>query len=70
MFDSHRLNPQGFEKVSQFKTTMAKAVKIVLEDLPECREKSIFITKLEEAMFFGTKAIASQDENNEGITSY
>jgi hypothetical protein len=70
MFDTHKLNETGFEKIAEFKTTMSVAVNSVLTLLPEGREKSIFITKLEEAMFFGTKAIASGTENHTEITKY
>lgn len=70
MFDSHKLNPQGIEKVSAFKTAISMAVKSVSDLLPEGRDKSIFITKIEEAVFFGTRAIAANDENHEGKTEY
>lgn len=70
MFETHKLNDQGFEAVKQFKTTMAKAVTEVMEMLPEGREKSIFKTKLEEAMFFGTKALASKEENHTEVVQY
>jgi hypothetical protein len=70
MFDTHKLNPDGFAEVTRFKTLMAAATKLALDYLPEGREKSIFLTKLEEAMFFGTKAIASKPENHNEITKY
>lgn len=70
MFDTHKLNETGFEKVKTFKTTMSNAVKTVVDTLPEGREKAIFVTKLEEAMFFGTKAIASEPTNHTEVVTY
>jgi hypothetical protein len=70
MFDTHKLNESGFEEVRKFKSLMSLAVTEALSLLPDSREKSIFVTKLEEAMFFGTKAIASKTENHTEITKY
>ncbi len=70
MFDTHKLNETGFAQVKSFKTLMSDAVKHALTYLPEGRERSIFLTKLEEAMFFGTKAIASVPENHTEVTKY
>lgn len=70
MFDTHKLNEAGFETMKTYKSVMADAVKDVLDMMPESREKSIFITKMEEAVFFGAKAIASRAENHTEIISY
>jgi hypothetical protein len=50
MFETHKLNEQGFAEVNQLKTEMAKAITNALLLMPEGRDKSIFVTKLEEAM--------------------
>ena len=70
MFDTHKLNENGLVQVKLFKTLMSKAVTEALTYIPDSREKSIFVTKLEEAMFFGTKAIASEPLNHTEITKY
>ena len=70
MFETHKLNESGFAEVSKLKTGMNKAVSEALELMPEGREKSVFKTKLEEAMFFGTKAIATKPENHTEIVRY
>lgn len=70
MFDTHKLNDKGFEEVGQFKSLMSVAVYAALLMLPEGRDKSIFQTKIEEAIFFGTKAIASKPDNYTEITKY
>ncbi len=70
MFDTHKLNDQGFSEVTSFKTRMAAVVEGVLELMPEGREKAVFKTKIEEAMFFGTKAIAGKEGNYTEILKY
>jgi hypothetical protein len=62
MFGFHTLNENGKQQVKDFKSAMARTVKEVEAMLPEGREKAIFMTKLEEAVFFGTKAIAGKQE--------
>ncbi len=70
MFDTHKLNEQGFEQVKQFKTGLSEAVTKAIDLLPEGREKAVFKTKIEEAVFFGTKAIASKEGNFTEIVKY
>lgn len=70
MFDTHKLNEQGFERMKAYKGLLAEAVKNVLVLMPEGREKAIFLTKMEEAVFFGAKAIASVPENHTEVTKY
>lgn len=70
MFDTHKLNEKGFEEVKALKSKMAVAVYAALELMPDGREKAVFKTKIEEAMFFGTKAIASKEGNFTEIVKY
>ena len=70
MFHTHKLNENGFNEVKQLKSEMKEAVLKVLELMPEGREKAVFKTKIEEAMFFGTKAIAGKDGNFTEIIEY
>jgi hypothetical protein len=70
MFDTHRLNEQGFTEMKEYKSKLAAAVTEVLALMPEGREKSLFKTKIEEAVFFGAKAIAGKEGNYTEITSF
>lgn len=70
MFETHKLNEQGFTQVEAFKKAITKMWLEIDGILPESREKSIFKTKLEEAAFFGTKAVASKEGNFTEIVSY
>ena len=70
MFETHKLNENGFSEVETFKSQLAYTLKEIDGLLPEGREKSIFKTKIEEAVFFGTKAIASKSGNYTEIKNY
>ncbi len=70
MFETHKLNETGFAAVKALKSKMNKAVCQVLMDMPDGRNKAIFKTKIEEAMFFGTKAIAADPDNHTEIITY
>ena len=72
MFETRKLNDVGFDNLDRFKRTIAEAANSALSMMPDGREKSLFITKLEEAVFFGSKAITSNpayyyDEKSYGI---
>lgn len=70
MFETHKLNEAGFEAVKQFKTKLSTSISDAMKLLPEGREKAIFKTKIEEAVFFGTKAIAASPGNYTEIVNY
>lgn len=70
MFETHKLNDNGFAEMKLYKTAMAEAVKKAIDLMPDGREKSIFITKIEEAIFFGAKAIAGKEMNFTDITHF
>ena len=70
MFDTHKLNEKGFHEVKELKSSMAQACEKALALMPEGREKAVFKTKIEEAMFFGTKAIAGKEGNFTEIQKY
>jgi hypothetical protein len=70
MFDTHMLNETGKVAMGAYKSTIATAAKQVAAMMPEGREKSIFITKMEEAVFFGAKAIAQVPANHDSKTEY
>jgi len=66
MFKTHRLNNTGFEEVEKFKDTLRKTVTTLEKMLPtDSRELSMFKTKMEEAAFWGTRAIAMKEKNQE-----
>ncbi len=70
MFETHKLNETGFAEVKAAKTVLAQAVDTALALMPEGREKAVFKTKIEEAVFFGTKAIAGKVGNWTEIVRY
>lgn len=70
MFDSHVLNSFGFDQMTLFKKAMADTVRAVAHLMPEGREKAIFMTKMEEGVFFGAKAIAAAADNHTEVKSF
>lgn len=70
MFDTHKLNEQGFKEMALYKQIMATAARSVVSLMPEGHEKSTFLIEMEKAIFFGAKAIASKPGNFTEITSY
>lgn len=70
MFDTHRLNDTGFKEMQAYKKVMADAARAVALEMQDGPEKQKFLDKMEEAVFFGAKAIASKPGNFTEITSY
>lgn len=70
MFETHKLNENGFKEMETYKTDMSLITSEVMKRMPEGREKSLFKTKIEEAVFFGAKAIASKAENHTEVINY
>ena len=70
MFEKYKLNENGVEEIDRFKEDIAYHVKKAMDLMPNCREKSLFFTKFEEAVSFGEKAIASKEENHNSKISY
>lgn len=64
MFGTHKLNDQGLSEIELFKAEMSIAISKAMKLMPDGREKAIFLTKIEEAVFFGTRAIAGKNGNN------
>jgi|WetSurMetagenome_2_1015567.scaffolds.fasta_scaffold172890_3 hypothetical protein len=63
IFVYHKLTTKGFSELNRVHNKMSKAVYEVMDLLPEGREKSIFAAKIEEAMFFAKKSLASKKAN-------
>ncbi|MEW1959796.1 hypothetical protein [Kineococcus sp. NPDC059986] len=57
-FDYHKPDPVRVVQHSQVRSVLWAAARDLNENLPEGREKSTAITKLEEAMFWANAAIA------------
>ena len=70
MFTTYKLNEDGLTAMKNFKSGMVPAVEEGLSLMTEGREKDIFVAKIEEAMFFGAKAIAHKDGNYSDIIEY
>ena len=70
MFDSYMLNEKGIKELDKFKENFAIAVINAMELIPEGRYKSIFFTKIEEAVTFAEKAIVCNPENIVGLKVY
>ncbi len=62
-FTVHRLNPEGLAKAEQ----MAEAFTVLMATLdgmiPSCRERSLVVTKLQEAAFFAKRSMALDPAN-------
>lgn len=64
-FRVHRLNPDGLKKAGAIQVAFDRLVDDLSDFCPDGREKSILMTKLEEACFFAKKAMASASSNQQ-----
>ena len=69
-FYDYKLNEQGVQDVKMLKHLFSDFQQNVLLMLKPSREASIVKTKLEEAGFYATRAIASHEENHDSINTY
>ncbi len=67
---THVLNAKGIQDVDFFKNTIAIAASKVADLMPEGREKSLFLTKIEEASFYGTRALSTVNGNYNEVVNY
>jgi hypothetical protein len=70
MFGMHKCNDSGLKAIDRAKTSLSKVCQEILAEIPDGRDKSIFITKVEEAAFFMTRAIASKQGNFTDVKEY
>ena len=63
------LNKKGAKAVREWKESFSEAQQLILGHLKPSRNTSLVKTKLEEALMFGTREIASREENHESINT-
>lgn len=66
----YKLNERGIKEVRLAKIEFSDFQQVILGRLNGSREKSIVKTKLEEASFYMTRAIAQSKENHSGTNVY
>lgn len=59
-FDHHALNENTAQFHSEIRGRIKELAEFIDTNLPDCREKSLVFTKLEEAMFWANAAIARE----------
>lgn len=70
MIKEFQSNDKGRKKVSNMKESMNAVIELHSQNMGDERLKALFITKMEEAIMFGTKAILSKQGHNNGEVSY
>lgn len=61
---------KGARKVAAFKESMSSIVEMFADAMEDGRTKALFITKMEEASMFGTKAILEKPNHHTGKIKY
>ena len=69
-FKNYELNDKGFNEMNHFKQVMADVAVHVEDNIPNSREKSLALTKLEEFSFWATTAICSAPENHKAVKDH
>lgn len=67
-FRVHLLNEQGLAKAAKLAEAFSQFLETVDGLIPQSRERSIFVTKLQEASFFAKRALAVVPENQQQPT--
>ena len=70
MFDTHKLNEEGFKVVKEFKNKMSKVCSEAMEIMDDPRSKALFKTNVETAVFYGTRAIAENPDYHTEVVKY
>ncbi len=70
MFESHKLNQDGLDQIANFKSVLNNAANFAIKRMPDGRDRALFVTELEKAVFFGTRAIASKPGNYTEIQKF
>lgn len=65
-FQVHILNDEGIAKAKQLGELFSEFLENVEKLVPSGRERSLVVTKLQEANFFAKRAIAIKSENQKG----
>lgn len=60
---THLVNEKGLQELNDFSESLAACIQQCLLLMEDGRDKSIFKTKIEEAVFFGKRAISGKQEN-------
>ena len=64
-FESRRLNEHQINVIELIRSDFAVFFDAIDEHIPEGREKSLVITKLEEACMWAVKAVSRKETNKE-----
>lgn len=63
-FDYQKPTEKSMQVITKFRQNISNFYESVINDLPDSREKSVFVTKLEEASMWGIKSVVhNQNED-------
>lgn len=63
LFDYQAPNEESVDKIKNFRSECKKLANLIKTDIPNSRERSLALTKLEEASMWGNKAIVFTQNN-------